>query len=110
MKRRHPATITVDNGPEFRGKARSLRSRRTGVELRYIQPGKPIQYALVESFNGKFRDAYLIVHWFVDPTGPRRNLQAWQRVFNETRPHRSLNELSPKQFKALWAQRISKIR
>ena len=34
-----------------------LWSQRSGATLRFIQPGKPIQSARVESFNGKFRDA-----------------------------------------------------
>ena len=72
VERGRPEAITVDNGPEFRGKAMALWSRRTGVALRYIQPGKPIQNALVESFNGKFRDACLNVDWFVDLADARR--------------------------------------
>ena len=55
--------------PEFTSKAMHLWSQRTGVTLRFIQPGKPIQNALVESFNGKFLDACLNEHWF---SGSRR--------------------------------------
>ena len=62
-----------------------------------------------ESFNGKFRDAWLNVHWFDDLTDARRKLQAWQREYNESRPHRSLKELSPQEFKVLWIQRTSEI-
>ena len=43
-----------------------LWSQRTGVALRFIQPGKPVQNALVESFNGKFRDTCLNDAWFVE--------------------------------------------
>ena len=72
-KRSH---FVLTNGPEFTSKAMHLWSQRTGVTLRFIQPGKPIQKALVESLNGKFWDECLNVHWFDDLTDARRKLQA----------------------------------
>ena len=71
LDRSRPEAIVTDNGPEFTSKAMHLWSQRTGVTLRFIQPGKPIQNALVESFNGKFRDACLNEHWFL-VSGSRR--------------------------------------
>ena len=59
LERGRPQTIVLDNGPAFTSKALFLWAQRTGVRLRFIQPGKPCQNALVESFNGKFRDACL---------------------------------------------------
>ena len=56
-QRSRPEAIVTDNGPEFTSKAMFLWSQRIGIDLRFIQPGKPIQNALVESFNGKFLDA-----------------------------------------------------
>ena len=41
-----------------------LWSKRTGLKLHFIQPGKPIQNAFVESFNDRFRDGCLNQHWF----------------------------------------------
>jgi putative transposase len=54
-----PEAIASDNGPEFTSKAMFLWSRRTGVKLRFIDPGKPIQNAFAESIIGKFRDECL---------------------------------------------------
>ena len=50
------------------------------------------------------------MHWFDDLTNSRKKLQAWRREYNESRPHRSLDELSPLEFKAQWAERRSEIR
>jgi len=49
----------MDNGPEFAGKALDEWASRHGVRLHFIEPGKPIQNAFCESFNGKFRDECL---------------------------------------------------
>ena len=49
-----PAEIVMDNGPEFTGRTLFAWSARTGLRLRFIQPGKPIQNAFVESFIGRF--------------------------------------------------------
>jgi putative transposase len=59
-----PETITVDNGPEFISQHVDEWAYRTGVKLAFIRPGKPIENAYVESFNGKFRDKCLNTHYF----------------------------------------------
>jgi putative transposase len=66
-------------------------SRRTGVKLHFIQPGKPTQNAFVESFNGKFRDTCLNQHWFLDLADARPTIDAFTAHYNDIRPHSSLN-------------------
>lgn len=58
-------TIVVDNGPECAGRALDAWAYAKNVTLRSIRPGKPIENAYVESFNGKFRNECLNEHWFV---------------------------------------------
>lgn len=55
QKRIHglPETIIVDNGPEFTSKAMLLWSQENQVNLHFIDPGKPVQNAYIESFNGR---------------------------------------------------------
>ena len=100
LDRSRPEAIVTDKGPEFTSKAMHLWSQRTGVTLRFIQPGKPIQNALVESFNGKFRDACLNEHWFLDLADARRTIEAWRIHYNTVRPHSSLGFLTPERFRA----------
>ena len=38
-----PESITVDNGPEFAGKALDEWAYRKGIKLSFIRPGKPIE-------------------------------------------------------------------
>ena len=97
--RSRPQAIVTDNGPEFTSKAMFLWSQRTGVALRFIQPGKPVQNALVESFNGKFRATCLNAQWFVDLADARRTIAAWRLHYNTVRPHSSLGFLSPERFR-----------
>ena len=59
-----PEEIVLDNGPEGTSRAMFDWSERTKVRLRFIEPGKPVQNAFVESFNGKMRDECLNLHWF----------------------------------------------
>jgi len=90
--------IVMDNGPELTSKAMFLWSQRTGVALRFIQPGKPIQNAFVESFNGRFRDTCLNEHWFTSIHEARRIIEGWRRHYNEERPHSSLGYLTPRAY------------
>ena len=47
--------IVADNGPEFVSRVVDQWAYQNGVELHFIEPGKPTQNAHIESFNGKFR-------------------------------------------------------
>ena len=49
-----------------------------GVDLHFIRPGKPVENAFIESFNGKFRDECLNTHWFVDLDEARRTIESWR--------------------------------
>jgi putative transposase len=60
-----PQILVMDNGPEFAGQAVDVWAYEQGVRLHFIEPGKPVQNAFIESFNGKMRDECLNEHWFL---------------------------------------------
>ena len=109
-KRGAPKRIYCDNGSEFVGRLVDLWAYANSVTMEFSRPGKPTDNAFIESFNGSLRDECLNVHWFDDLTDAKEKLQAWRREYNEIRPHRSLDELSPLEFKAQWAENRSEIR
>ena len=96
-----PQTIVVDNGPEFAGRTLDAWAYARNVTLRFIRPGKPIENAYVESFNGKFRDECLNEHWFVSLADAKAVIEAWRVDYNTVRPHSSLAGRTPEQFAAL---------
>jgi putative transposase len=93
-----PEAIVLDNGPEFRGRALAAWSEERGVQLQFIQPGKPAQNAYAESFNGRLRDECLNANWFTSLSDARRKIEAWRQDYNQQRPHSSLNYLPPAEF------------
>jgi putative transposase len=93
-----PETIVMDNGPEFAGKALDAWAYRRGVKLHFIRPGKPVENAYIESFNGKFRDECLNEHWFVGLDHARQIIEAWRQDYNEVRPHSALDNETPAVF------------
>jgi putative transposase len=98
IERGLPEAIVVDNGPEFRGRALAAWSEQRGVRLEFIQPGKPVQNAYIESFNGRLRDECLNANWFTSLSDARRKIETWRKDYNEQRPHSSLNYLPPAEF------------
>lgn len=90
--------VTVDNGPEFAGRALDAWAYAHGVTLRFIRPGKPIENAFVESFNGKFRDECLNEHWFVSLADAQATIETWRVDYNVVRPHSALDGQTPWQF------------
>jgi putative transposase len=96
-----PQTIVMDNGPEFAGRTLDAWAYAHGVTLRFIRPGKPIENAYVESFNGKFRDECLNEHWFVNLVDAKTAIEAWRVDYNTVRPHSSLGGRTPDQFAAI---------
>lgn len=98
VERGAPGMIVTDNGPEFAGKALDAWAYRRGVKLHFIRPGKPVENAYVESFNGKFRDECLNEHWFTSLAHARDVIEEWRQDYNEVRPHSSLENDSPAVF------------
>ena len=99
-RRGRPELIVTDNGPEFAGRAVDQWAYGRGVPLHFIDPGKPVQNAYIESFNGKFRDECLNEHWFVDLSDARGTIEGWRRSYNQERPHSSLGYETPQAFAA----------
>jgi putative transposase len=93
-----PEVITIDNGPEFAGKALDEWAYRRGVKLNFIRPGKPIENAFAESFIGRLRDECLNENWFMSLKHARDIIENWRIDYNEDRPHGSLGGLSPNEF------------
>jgi putative transposase len=93
-----PGVITVDNGPEFAGRALDEWAFKRGVKLNFIRPGKPVENAYIESFNGKLRDECLNQNWFISLKDAREVIEAWRIDYNEFRPHSSLGDLSPVEY------------
>jgi putative transposase len=98
MTRGLPEVITLDNGPEFISKALDLWAYENSGKLRFIQPGKPVQNAFIESFNGKFRDECLNDNVFVSLHSAQKIIEIWRQDYNLERPHSSLNDLTPNEF------------
>jgi putative transposase len=96
MERGVPDEIILDNGPELAGKAVDQWAYERGVRLRFIEPGKPIQNAVMESFNGRLRDECLNQHWFTSLADARQRVEDWRIDYNQVRPHSSLGYQTPK--------------
>jgi len=100
-----PKSIVCDNGPEFAGKALDRWAYEHGVMLQFIRPGKPIENAYCESFNGKLRDECLNANWFASLGDAQRVIEEWRCEYNEERPHKNLGRRTPAEFtKSLQSQ------
>jgi len=97
-QRGRPARIRCDNGPELTSRHFLAWCMERQIELVHIQPGKPTQNAHVESFHGRMREECLNVSWFENLFDARRKITAWQKDYNEERPHSSLGYLTPQEF------------
>jgi len=93
-----PEAITIDNGPEFTSNALDEWAYRNNVKLDFIRPGKPIENAYIESFNGKLRDECLNDNWFLSLNDAREIIEAWRIDYNRHRPHSSLDNLTPAEY------------
>jgi len=101
-----PETITVDNGPEFAGKTLDEWAYRKSVKLNFIRPGKPIENAYIESFNGRLRDECLNTNWFISLKHAREVIEEWRKDYNEVRPHSSLKGATPKEYAVMTADTL----
>ena len=93
-----PDIIIVDNGPEFISRALDEWAYQRGIKLHFIRPGKPVENCYIESFNGKFRDECLNLHWFRSIDHARQVIERWRQEYNTERPHSSLGYLTPAEY------------
>jgi putative transposase len=98
-----PDRIVSDNGTEFTSMALERWAAHRGVDLHFIRPGRPVENAFVESFNGKLREECLNLTWFESVEHAQVQLETWRREYNGERPHSSLGDLTPREFAALWS-------
>ena len=98
-----PTYLRSDNGPEFVSRAILQWLQQAEIETAAIDPGKPWQNGMNESFNGKFRDECLGMQWFKNRIDAKVVIEDWRQMYNGVRPHSSLQNLTPTEY----ARRIS---
>ena len=69
-----------------------------GIDTAPIDPGKPWQNGANESFNGRFRDECLGIQWFKNRVDAKFAIEDWRKMYNQVRPHSSLNNLTPLEY------------
>jgi putative transposase len=93
-----PQAIRLDNGPEMTADAFTDWAKAMGIELRFIQPGKPNQNAFIERFNKSFRDEVLNANLFNSLTEAQSAADDWIVDYNHYRFHDALGRVPPAQF------------
>jgi len=94
----YPENLRMDNGPEFIGAVMATWVDEHGVELQFIQPGKPTQNSYVERFNRTYREEVLDLYIFNSLSEVRDHTEVFIREYNEERPHESLGNMTPIDF------------
>ena len=101
--RARPRSIISDNGTELTSNAILTWSVEAGVDWHYIDPGKPVQNAFIESFNGRLRDEFLNETLFTSLIQARLMLEEWRRDYNAVRPHSRIGWLTPAAYAAKFS-------
>jgi len=90
--------------PDGYGRLLDLWAYHHKVQIDFSRPGKPTDNCFIETFNGSYRDECLNVHWFETIDDARVKSEAWQREYNESRPHQALGEATPAAYaRAAWS-------
>ena len=97
-----PRFLRSDNGPEFVSHAILDWLTKARIDTAHIDPGKPWQNGDNESFNGKNCDECLSLEWFRSREEARVVIEVWRRHYNHVRPHSSLKNLTPIEFKTRY--------
>lgn len=94
-----PTVIRVDNGPEFISKEFKEWCKTKGINVQYIQPGRPMQNGYIERFNRTFRENILDAYLFDDLLQVQILAEEWMDDYNFRRPHEALGGLTPMAYK-----------
>jgi putative transposase len=99
LERGKPSFIRTDNGPEFTSKELELWAKDNEIQIQFIQPGRPIQIGYIERFNRIYRECILDAYLFFELDQVRQLTEEWMDEYNNRRPHESLNNLTPNEWK-----------
>jgi putative transposase len=94
-----PANIRCDKGPELISSVLSEWCEQKGIQLCWIQPGKPTQNAYIERLKGTFRPEVLDAYLFTSIGQLRELVEEWLVEYNTLPPHQALGFLTPNEFK-----------
>jgi putative transposase len=100
--RGRPKSIVSDNGTELTSNAILSWTSKASVNWHYIDPGKPVQNAFIESFNGRLRDEFLNETLFTSLMQARQALEEWRCDYNMVRPHSRIGWLAPAMYAATF--------
>lgn len=94
-----PHALRCDNGPEFISFHIQQWAEDKGIELKYIQPGKPNQNGYIERFNRTYREDVLDAYLFSNLHQLQITTDYWIDQYNTNHPHQSLGRMSPVGFR-----------
>ena len=99
LYRGKPNIIRTDNGPEFTSKDLELWAKDNEIQIQFIQPGRPMQNGYIERFNRIYRESILDAYLFFELEQVRILTDEWIDEYNNRRPHESLGNLTPNEWK-----------
>ncbi len=94
-RRGKPGMIVSDHGTEFTSNDMLAWAAEHRVTWHFIAPGKPMQNAYCESFNGRMRDELLNESLFFGLDHARAKIAAWADDYNRSRPPSALGYQTP---------------
>ncbi|MFE8072966.1 IS3 family transposase [Marinobacteraceae bacterium S3BR75-40.1] len=95
--RGEPCSIRCDNGPEYISGKLSAWAESRGIDLAYIQPGKPQQNAYIERYNRTVRYDWLAQYLFDSIEEVQDYATRWLWHYNNERPNMALGGITPQQ-------------
>jgi putative transposase len=92
-----PATIRVDNGPEYISGKLLEWAEKQGIAIQHIQPGKPQQNAYIERYNRTVRHEWLDQHIIENIEEAQDFATQWLWTYNNDRPNMGIGGITPAQ-------------
>jgi len=105
--RGYPKTIVMDNGTGMCSLAILRWAADRRVRQHHIAPGKPVQNAFIESFNGRLRDECLNEHDFTSLFEARCILAEWRDRYNAKGPRSALGWKTPEEFAQTFSTNLT---
>ncbi|MEM8594716.1 MAG: integrase core domain-containing protein, partial [Pseudomonadota bacterium] len=69
------------------------------IKIDYIKPGCSYQNAYIERFNRTYREDVLDLYIFNNLQEAKQYTESWIEIYNTKRPHDSLNDMTPIEYK-----------